>query len=91
VGKRKEKKGSERGYGDGRNRERREGERLHLIVSRGEDLGFVFYVVPVPVTSALLVAPGPVIVPHSSLVSEVGEGWRDGSAVKSTDCSSKKF
>lgn len=41
-------------------------------MSRGG--GFVGYVVPVLMTSALLVTPGPVIVPHSSLVSEVRAG-----------------
>lgn len=48
---------------------RREGARLNLT-----ELGFVCHVVPVPMTSALWVTPGPVIVPPSSLVSEVREG-----------------
>lgn len=39
-------------------------------VSRG---GFVAHAVPV-LTSAFLVAPGPIIEPHSSLVSEVRAG-----------------
>lgn len=47
-------------------RERREGER--------RDLSFVGYGVPDPMTSVLLVTPRPVIVLHSSLVSEVIEG-----------------
>lgn len=50
------------------------GERKNLTVSRGRDLGFLSYVVPVCMTSALLVAPRSVIVPHSSLVSEGREG-----------------
>lgn len=43
----RKKREPRRGRG-GRKRERRGGERLHLTMSRGGDLGFVCNVVPVP-------------------------------------------
>lgn len=45
------------------------------------DLSFVGYGVPDPMTSVLLVTPGPVTVPHSSLVSEVIEEQCNGTAM----------
>lgn len=71
--KRESRKGrkGQGGWKEERKKGRRENESR---CEQGRDFGFVGYVVPVPMTLAALATPGPVIVPHSPLLSEVTEG-----------------